>query len=105
SRLIDDLLDLTRIGRGKLELDRQLVEAAPLLRDAAKIISAELDAKSQTLNLDLHGLDGQMFVGDGARLQQVFWNLLKNAVKFSPAGSAIELRARSLGDRIAVDVR
>jgi signal transduction histidine kinase/ActR/RegA family two-component response regulator len=105
SRLIDDLLDLTRISRGKVELDRQNVSVATLLKDAVGIVSGDLDAKSQNLQVDFHGIDGVAVAGDGARLQQVFWNLLKNAIKFSAAGAEIQLRAASRGGRVRVEIQ
>jgi signal transduction histidine kinase/ActR/RegA family two-component response regulator len=107
SKLIDDLLDLTRISRGLLELDRRTVKMRSLLLDTAKIVSGELAAKGQKLVVNLDGLDGQMVKADGPRLQQVFWNLLKNANKFSPAGAEIELAGRLLAEEglLAVEVR
>jgi signal transduction histidine kinase/BarA-like signal transduction histidine kinase len=94
SRLIDDLLDLTRIARGKLELKPQVLPLAPLLLQAASIVAPELDANEQSLDLDLQLPASCGVTGDGARLQQVFWNLLKNAIKFSPRHSRIALEAR-----------
>lgn len=106
SRLVDDLLDLTRLGRGKLELDTQPLELAGLLRETAAIVAPDLDARDQTLALDLAGVNGAQVLGDGPRLQQVFWNLLKNAVKFSPRQARIAVVARPAerGDRVVVEV-
>jgi signal transduction histidine kinase/CheY-like chemotaxis protein len=114
SRLIDDLLDLTRISRGKLDLIQQELEVMPLLREAAAIVAADLDAKEQILVQQISVPAGRKLHGDGARLQQVFWNLLKNAVKFSPRGSRLTLdahvaaghpRKRELdGDRVVVRI-
>lgn len=104
SRLIDDLLDITRIGRGKVELDRRMVRICDLLKDVAGIVGGELDAKSQGLRMELDGLDGCAVEGDSSRLQQVFWNLLKNAIKFSAPGSAIELRGRAEDGRVVVEI-
>jgi CheY-like chemotaxis protein len=93
SRLIDDLLDLTRIARGKLDLDQQPVSVLTLLRDSAAIVAGDLSASAQTLKLDLELPADCHVIGDAARLQQVFWNLLKNSTKFSPPGAQIHLRA------------
>ncbi len=67
-----------------------------LLREAAAIVAGDLAAKDQTLTLDLELPPDCHVSGDAARLQQVFWNLLKNGAKFSPRGGKIHLRA-SLG--------
>lgn len=107
SRLIDDLLDLTRLSRGKLDLEAQQLDLAGLLHETAVIVSPDLDARSQKIEMDLHAAEGCCIEGDGPRLQQVFWNLLKNAIKFSPAHARIKLAAKRVpGDarRIAVEV-
>jgi signal transduction histidine kinase/ActR/RegA family two-component response regulator len=94
SRLIDDLLDLTRIGRGKLDLHPEPLNMAILLRETAAIVAIDLDAKEQVLQLSLDLPSDCTVVGDGARLQQVFWNVLGNASKFSPRKSRIDVSAR-----------
>jgi len=107
SRLIDDLLDLTRLGRGKLDLEKQTLELAVLLRETAGIVAPDLDARSQTLVVEIDAVDGCYVDGDGARLQQVFWNILKNAMKFSPPKARILLSARMVADdpgRVAIDI-
>jgi signal transduction histidine kinase/ActR/RegA family two-component response regulator len=91
ARLIDDLLDLTRIVRGKLKLERQAVDVHSLLIHAEQIVASDANAKRLSLRFAFeaakHHVDG-----DGARLHQVFWNLLKNAIKFTPAGGKINVR-------------
>jgi signal transduction histidine kinase/ActR/RegA family two-component response regulator len=107
SRLVDDLLDLTRLGRGKIDLDTQNLDLAALLQEAATIVSPDLDAKEQVLELHLAAAEGCHVQGDGARLQQVFWNLLKNAIKFSPGRGTIRVKAqvkRGASPRVAVAV-
>lgn len=107
SRLVDDLLDLTKLERGKLALQMQPLDFAALLHETALIVSPDMDAKGQTLALDLLAAEGQRVEGDGPRLQQVFWNLLKNAVRFSPPQARICLRTRlvaGLTARIDVEV-
>ena len=90
ARLIDDLLDLTRIAQGKLELRSEVVNLHDIARHAATICRPEIEAKGLTLTLDLRARRHRVR-GDGGRLQQVLWNLLKNAAKFTPEGGAIAL--------------
>ncbi|SAK64233.1 chemotaxis protein [Caballeronia temeraria] len=91
ARLIDDLLDLTSIARGKLSLNFASVALDTLLMSALDMSEADLRAKG--LTLDTHFDAGQFIVlGDAARLQQIVWNLMKNAVKFTPAGGRIDVR-------------
>jgi CheY-like chemotaxis protein len=107
SRLVDDLLDLTRLGRGKLDLNPQNLDFGVLLQETVAIVAPDVDAKDQSIDLQLNDTDGCQIFGDGPRLQQVFWNLLKNAIKFSPARARIRLSARLVNDdepRVCVEV-
>jgi len=109
ARLIDDLLDLTRIEHGRLELRLADCDLAQILDHALQTCAEELVARRLRLIEDL-AVDGGRLSADAPRLTQVFWNLLKNAIKFTPEGGTIALRARRLpadGDgsqRIAVEV-
>jgi CheY-like chemotaxis protein len=91
ARLIDDLLDLTRISRGRLHLRPEACDAHSLIALAADIIRDEVREKQLTLDFQLSAVRSGV-TGDPARLQQVFWNLLRNAVKFTPAGGQISIR-------------
>ena len=93
ARLIDDLLDLTRITRGKLPLDRQPHDVHTILRDALATVEAELERKSIVPRLELNA-PNSMVLGDAVRLQQIFWNVLKNAVKFTPERGTITVATR-----------
>ncbi|WP_250451634.1 response regulator [Caballeronia sp. ATUFL_M2_KS44] len=104
ARLIDDLLDLTSIARGKLSLNFASVALDTLLTSALDMSDADLRAKNLTLETKF---DAARFIvsGDAARLQQIAWNLMRNAVKFTPAGGRIEVRTWNPDDAtIAVSV-
>ncbi len=92
ARLIDDLLDVTRISSGKLQLNRQPVDVHRILRLALEICQQEINEKQLTVQLDLSAAE-HFASADPARLQQVFWNLLKNAVKFTAQGRRITVRS------------
>jgi signal transduction histidine kinase len=94
ARLIDDLLDLTRITRGKLQLHPETVDAHALLRQAVQTCrGSDVDNKSLHIDLELTAMHSTVRA-DPARLQQVFWNLVKNAVKFTPAGGHVTVVTR-----------
>jgi PAS domain S-box-containing protein len=91
ARLIDDLLDLTRISRGKLEIVTEPVDVHSLLAHTEQIVRVEAREKSVDLRFALEARQHYV-VGDGPRLHQVFWNVLKNAIKFTPVGGCITVR-------------
>ena len=101
-RLVDDLLDVSRISRGKIELRNErvdlrrvlddAVEAAQPLIEAARPRPARVDCRTSRCGLD----------GDPTRLAQVFANLLNNAAKYTPTGGTITLRAGRDGDEVAI---
>jgi two-component system CheB/CheR fusion protein len=108
ARLIDDLLDLTRVARGKLELHAQWVDAWEILNHAIHICCAP-EVGSGRLRLEMGLTPGDHRVwADGPRLTQVYWNLLNNAVKFTPTGGAITVRSRieadAGGNQLVVEV-
>jgi signal transduction histidine kinase/ActR/RegA family two-component response regulator len=91
ARLIDDLLDLTRIARGKLELNREAGDARRVLEHAVQICCEQAVAEGRLrLEIELRAEDHRVW-GDSSRLTQVLWNLLNNAVKFTPAGGEIRV--------------
>ena len=94
ARLIDDLLDVTRISRGKLRIERDVVDAHGLIRQAVAICRDETAAAGLRLMVSLDAKDFHVD-GDPARLQQILWNLVKNAVKFTPEGGQIAVRSRN----------
>ncbi|MFL6263629.1 MAG: PAS domain S-box protein [Thermoanaerobaculia bacterium] len=106
ARLIDDLLDLTRIASGKLELHRREIDLRQVLEHALATIERELEGKGLCLEVDLAGEEHRLWA-DAPRLTQVFWNLLSNAVKFTPPGGVIRLRSavQPRARELAVEVR
>ena len=96
ARLIDDLLDLTRITHGKLALRAESCDVHALLRLVFEIVGEEAREKRIGVALEL-GAQRSQLRGDPARLQQVFWNLLRNAVKFTPAGGQVRVRSFDCG--------
>jgi len=91
ARLIDDLLDLTRISKGKLQLSLEYVDAHVLLRSALDICQSEIKNKKLRVETELDATKVNLRA-DPARLQQIFWNLIKNAVKFTPKRGQLTLR-------------
>jgi HAMP domain-containing protein/signal transduction histidine kinase/CheY-like chemotaxis protein len=98
ARLIDDLLDLTRIDQGKVQLNFEIVDAHKLLQNALEICQPEIDRKHLHCSLNLGGQKVHMRA-DPARLQQIFWNLINNAVKFTPRNGQITIMTGNDSDQ------
>jgi signal transduction histidine kinase len=94
AQLIDDMLDITRITTGKLRLDLQPVDAHLALRHVYEILRADVQERQIEVTLDLLAPDN-CIKADAVRVQQIFWNVLKNAVKFTPPGGTITVRTRN----------
>jgi HAMP domain-containing protein/signal transduction histidine kinase len=94
ARLIDDLLDLTRIDRGKVQLNFEVVDAHSLLQNVLEICQPEIDRKHLVRSVNLSARKVHLR-GDPARLQQIFWNLINNAVKFTPSKGQIFISTRN----------
>ncbi|MFO0552589.1 MAG: response regulator [Polyangiaceae bacterium] len=105
AQLVDDLLDVSRIVTGKLRLDRQIAPMGETLAAALDVVAPLARAKDITLevpaNLELFG----PIEGDPKRLQQVFWNLLTNAVKFTPPRGRVQLELERSDAEVTVRVR
>lgn len=98
TRLIDDLLDLTRIANGKLELHPAPMDLHAVLARAVEVCRAHVDAKQQRLVVKKNAKQSET-MGDPVRIQQVLWNVLRNAVKFTSAGGTISVTTRNTADR------
>jgi two-component system CheB/CheR fusion protein len=103
ARLIDDLLDLTRISKGKVRLSLEEVDAHQLLRNALEICQADIDHKNLSLQTDF-AAENVCLEADPARLQQIFWNLIKNSVKFTPEGGRLGIRTANEQGQLRVEV-
>jgi len=103
ARLVESLLDLSRVMAGKLELDLEGVNLAGIVNAAVDVIRPDAEQKGITLHV-LPSPDPIVLVGDTGRLQQVFWNLLSNAMKFTPAGGTISVAVHVHEDNVEIRV-
>ncbi len=103
ARLIDDLLDLTRITRGKLSLTLQPVDGHDALRQALATTQADIDEKQLVVTFRQRATRSAISA-DAVRLQQVLWNVLKNAAKFTPPHGSIIIATENAGDRFIIRV-
>ncbi|MFO0610764.1 MAG: response regulator [Polyangiales bacterium] len=102
-QLVEDLLEVSRIISGQLRVERALLDLAAVAR--AVLEAARPTAEARGVALDARLPEGPLSVeGDAARLQQVIWNLVSNALKFTPAGGRVTLRAAQAGGRVEVTV-
>ncbi len=102
-QLIDDLLDLSRISSGKIHLDVRPVDISGVLQGALDTVRPAADAKAIRIETAIDNHPGSV-TGDPARLQQIVWNLLMNAVKFTQAGGQIQLRLERLTSHVQIVV-
>jgi PAS domain S-box-containing protein len=102
-QIIEDLLDSARIVAGKLRIEPEPVDLVPALQAALDTVRSAAEAKGITLVADFSPLPEEV-LGDATRLQQVVWNLLTNAVKFTPEGGRVELRMESDADSVRITV-
>ena len=101
--IINDLLDVSQLTTGKLTIDKQSVEIAALIRTTAELLRPQAITKGINLTVALER--GELFVlGDAARLKQIVFNLVSNAVKFTPEGGSVEVRAARREDEVEINV-
>jgi len=103
-RLVDDLLEVSRITRGLIEIQREYLDLSSIIQAAVDTSKPLLDAAGHTLNVEFPP-ERIIVHGDGVRLTQVFSNLLANAAKYTDAGGQVAIRVRRQGDRAVVSVR
>ncbi|MGI8820584.1 MAG: PAS domain-containing hybrid sensor histidine kinase/response regulator [Chthoniobacterales bacterium] len=104
ARLIDDLLDLTRISRGKLQIRPAFADLHQLLEQTAEMVHSDGLGKEVRIVFALEAARHHT-MGDPSRLQQVFWNIIKNALKFTPAGGSVTVSTRNdVAGRIIISV-
>ncbi|HKQ77008.1 MAG TPA: PAS domain S-box protein [Blastocatellia bacterium] len=103
TRLIDDILDTSRIITGRLKLDAHPVEIERVFQTAVGVVRSSAEVKGVALQAVIDAQGGVVF-GDGSRLQQAIWNLLSNAVKFTNAGGRVEARLKRVGNQIDITV-
>lgn len=104
TRLVDDLLDVSRIARGKVELKRETVEMAEIVARALEITSPLLEQRTHSISVKLprRGLSVE---GDPTRLSQVVSNLIANAAKYTPSGGAITITGEAVQGEVVLRVR
>jgi PAS domain S-box-containing protein len=103
AKLIDDLLDMSRIVTGKLQVKMQSVEIQPIIRAAIEAVRPAADAKGVRIELATNRSPIQL-TADPNRLQQVVWNLLSNAVKFTPNGGFVTVSTEQVGVELRIVV-
>ena len=103
TRLVDDLMDVSRITRGKVELKPRRIEIHSVVMRAAEMASPLLEQRQHQVSIDVPAA-GMMVSGDVDRLAQVFANLLSNAAKYTPRGGRVEIHARRDHEDIVIDV-
>ncbi len=103
ARLIDDMLDMSRIISGKMRLDIEDMDLLPLLDSLVEVVRPSAQAKGVHLRKVLVSKPGRVS-GDAERMRQVVWNLLSNAVKFTPTGGRVEVRLRQIRAEVEVAI-
>jgi signal transduction histidine kinase/ActR/RegA family two-component response regulator len=103
ARLIDDLLDASRITAGKMRLDASIIQLSPVIEAAVQAVTPGATAKDICIQTAFEQGESPV-LGDPSRLQQIVWNLLSNAIKFTPKGGRIEVRLTRAGDEATLIV-
>jgi len=104
AQLIEDLLDMSRITSGKVQLEMSALLPAAIVDAAIETVRPAADAKSIRIDKDYHSSSG-MVAGDAARLQQIIWNLLTNAIKFTPREGVISVAIAEADQQVEIAIR
>ncbi len=104
AQLIDDLLDVSRILRGKLNLNKTPLDLEMVIKSALTTVQLAADAKSIQIETEFEPNIGQV-AGDASRLQQIIWNLVSNAIKFTPEGGRVLVKLSKIGKRASLEVQ
>jgi CheY-like chemotaxis protein len=103
SKIIEDILDVSRIITGKLRIEPAPVNLMSIVADAMEVVRPSAEAQGITIELRAP-TEPLLLIGDAQRLQQVMWNLLSNAVKFNATGGRVELGIEQLGSQVTITV-
>lgn len=104
ARIISDILDVSRINSGKLRLDREWTDPADLITGSIDALAAPIREKKIRIDTDVERAHQQAWL-DPARFQQIFWNLMTNAIKFSPEGGSVLVRLQRSGEHLSLEVQ
>jgi PAS domain S-box-containing protein len=104
ARIISDILDVSRINSGKLRLEREWADPAELITSAIDSLSGSINERGLRVETDLRGASQPAWL-DPARFQQIFWNLMTNAIKFSPPDAQVLVTLQRQGGRLSLEVR
>lgn len=103
TQLIDDLLDVSRILRGKLNLDQNILNLESIIRSALTTVNLSAEAKSIQIET-IYEANILQVLGDAGRLQQIVWNLVSNAIKFTPEGGRIIIKLKRVGSQGQIQI-
>jgi signal transduction histidine kinase/ActR/RegA family two-component response regulator len=104
ARIISDILDVSRINSGKLRVERERVDPAQVVRNALTALQKDIGDRKIRVDLDLVDFAEAAWM-DPNRFEQIFWNLMTNAIKFSPPGGTVLVRLRRDGNDLSLSVR
>jgi PAS domain S-box-containing protein len=103
AQLVNDLVDMSRMTTGKLQIELEPLPVVPVLESALESVRPAADAKGVAIQTSWRVHDANV-LADATRLQQIVWNLMSNAVKFTPTGGRISVTAEQVGQRIRIEV-